>query len=56
MWEIYDTRSNKIVAHDLCQKEAMMRANSLNDRYAMQLIMSGKAPKDFDGVFMIRKK
>lgn len=55
MYEVYNERTNEVVCSGLSEGKAMLKADTLNDRYAMQLIRSGKAPKEFCGIFMIRE-
>lgn len=55
MWIVYNNKTGEIVSQHKDNGDAMWDANMRNDRYAVQLIQSGKAPDQFHGIFDIKK-
>lgn len=55
MWIVYNSKTGEVVSQHKNSGDAMWDANMRNDRYAVQLIRSGKARDQFQGIFGIKK-
>ena len=51
MFVVYNCKTNEVVSKHKDKGDAMLEANRQNDRYAIQLIKSGKAPREFPGIY-----
>ena len=56
MYIVYNSKTDEIVSRFADKGDAMWDANIRNDKYAMSLIRSGKAPKQFGGIYYFKEE
>lgn len=56
MYIVYNSKTNETVSKFADKGDAMWDVNIRNDRYAMSLIRSGKAPEQFSGIYYFKEE
>lgn len=56
MYIVYNRKTNETIARFVNMSDAMLEANKQNDRYAINLVRSGKAPNEFAGIYSFKEE